>query len=298
VSNGATSPQRVKSAASDHSGVVSLSEVCNPHRYCDKEWLAVHRELERYSIDKHCFLHLSGEIVRKGWEWTHCLYGLQKLGFVRPDAEGLGVGAGRECVIFYLADRIKRVVATDLYGNEVWQHSDGKEAPKAILDDPVKFCPAPFRTSAVTFLTADGTALPFDGASFDFCWSLSSIEHFGGHEAAAKAVREMIRVLKPGGIACVASELLLLDEQSHYEFFNRREVEQFVIGASPDADLADDMSWDLPPLAFLIDSIVFRPDEHGIHRRRRHVVMNNGQVQWTSFMVFLRKRYGSGTLPG
>ncbi|MCZ0733006.1 class I SAM-dependent methyltransferase [Phreatobacter sp. AB_2022a] len=265
-----------------------LSEVMNVSRYSDERWLSLHLELETYSIDKHVFKTHEGEIYRKGWEWTHCLYGLEKLGALQPNAQALGVGAGREPVIFWLADRIGHVTATDLYGNEAWAGSNGAEAPAEIVKDAKRFCAREFNSKKVTFANVDGTDIPYASNSFDFCWSLSSIEHFGGHEASARAVREMGRVVKPSGIVCIATEYLLLPEYRHAEFFTRDQIEKYVIGASPELELVDGMSWDLPPLDYLIDQICFRSD--GVHRRRRHVILNDGFVQWTSFMVFLRKK--------
>jgi len=43
-------------------------------------------------------------------------------------------------------------------------------------------------------------------ASFDFVFSLSSIEHFGGPSDIAQAASEIGRVLRPGGHACVVTE--------------------------------------------------------------------------------------------
>ena len=55
--------------------------------------------------------------------------------------------------------------------------------------------PAPLRAAA-----ADVRALPFRDASFDAIYSMGTIEHFDETE---QAVREMARVLKPGGRAIV-----------------------------------------------------------------------------------------------
>jgi SAM-dependent methyltransferase len=264
-----------------------LSEVMNPLRYHDPEWFALHAELEGYSIDKHVFATPDGHIYRKGWEWTHCLYGLQKLGAITPRARALGVGAGHEPVIFWLGERVDEVIATDLYGNEAWTKSRGREASAAILDGAAAFCARQVDLSRVKFQIADGTALSYENDTFDFCWSLSSIEHFGGHEAAAAAVREMARVTRRGGIVCIATEYLLLDEQTHPEFFTQDEMRHFIIGASDELRLVDGISWNLPPPEYLIDQICVVGE--GVHRRRRHVVLNDGNVQWTSVMVFLRK---------
>jgi SAM-dependent methyltransferase len=267
---------------------MSLSEVINVHRYTDADWLKLHGEIESYSIDKHVFLTSQKEIHRKGWEWTHCLFGLSELGFITPTTKALGIGAGREPVIFWLADRIQQVVATDLYGNEEWSTNLGAEAPHDILGDSQKYCPRAFRKSNVRFENVNGTKLPYPDSCFDFCWSLSSIEHFGGHDAAKKAVQEMGRVTRRGGVICIATEFLLLPEYSHPEFFTKAQIIEYLIQASSDLELVDGMTWDLPPTEYLVDQIVF--GEPGWHRRRRHVVLNDGNVQWTSFMIFLQKR--------
>ena len=111
------------------------------------------------------------------------LYGLQRLGMIQPDHRAIGVGAGRECVIFWLGDRIHQVVATDLYGSGDWATSGGREADAAVVENPQKFRPRPIRSEAIEFKVMDGTNLgAYADATFDFSWSLSSIEHFGSHE--------------------------------------------------------------------------------------------------------------------
>jgi len=276
-------------AATEQSPNGPLSEVINVSRYEDPEWLEIHYDIETYSTDKHVFQHTEGQIYRKGWEWTHCVYGLSKLGAIKPEATALGVGAGREPVIFWLADRVTMVTATDLYGNEIWSKNAGVEAPAAILEDCKAFCPRSFKVENVRFENADGVNLPYSDSSFDFCWSLSSIEHFGGLEAAAKAIAEMGRVTKPGGIVCVATEYLLLNDIPHPEYFSRRDIEEKLIPASPELSLVDGISWTPPKTEYLLDPI--NTQTHDIHRRKRHVILRDGPYWWTSIMLFFRKKY-------
>jgi SAM-dependent methyltransferase len=266
-----------------------LSSLTNIAAYGHERWMELFRDLATYSYDAHIF---TGEgppdVYRKGWEWTQTIWGLEQLGMIQPHHRAIGVGAGRECVIFWLGDRLRSVVASDLYGGAGWTEIGGREADPAVLEDPQRFCPRPIRTDVIEFKTLDGTDLgiyPTD--TFDFAWSLSSIEHFGSHERAAQAVRELARVVRPGGIVAVATEYLLLPEQSHAEYFNRRDLEEHVIHADPDLELVEPVEWSLPPADFLIDSIVV---PQGVDRTRRHVVLNDGWVQWTSVMLFLRKR--------
>ncbi len=267
------------------SRVGRLCSVVNPTHYLDAEWLALHRELEQCSTDKHCFQGSGGEIYRKGWEWTHCVFGLRRLGMLQAGHRALGVGAGRECVIFYLAGCIGSVTATDLYGEAGWSEVRGREADPALLEEARRHCPPGLDLSGLVFENQDGTALDYADDSFDFAWSLSSIEHFGGHAAARKAIGEMARVVRPGGILAVATEMLLLEEYTHPEYFRPSEILEQLVAPFPRLALVDPIDFHTLPLEYLVDSIVVPA---GVDRRRRHVVLNDGAVQWTSVMLFLR----------
>jgi SAM-dependent methyltransferase len=250
--------------------------------------MEIHGNLEQYSVDKHLFTATNGgNILRKGWEWTHCIYGLEKLGVLTPAASGLAVGAGREPLIFYFADRISRVTALDLYGNETWATSEGREAALEVMEHPQRWCPVSVDFSRVHFVNGSGTDINFPDGTFDFCWSLSSIEHFGGHSAAAQAMREMARVTKQGGIVAVATEYLMLPEYSHPEYFSRDDLDRHIVRAAPSLELISPIEWDTLPYEYIVDSITV---PGGIHRTRRHVVLNDGAVQWTSILLFFRKR--------
>jgi SAM-dependent methyltransferase len=266
---------------------LSLNGLVNVRAYEDERWLSLFDELGSYSYDHHIFnSRQQPEVYRKGWEWTQTIYGLEQLDMVRPEHTAIGVGAGRECVIYWLADRLARVVATDLYGNEKWSAAGGVEADAAVMENPQAFCPRSVRLDSLEFRVMDGTDLsPFHDNTFDIAWSLSSIEHFGGHERAADAVREMARVVRPGGVVVIATEFLLLDDQIHPEFFNRNEIDQYIVSASPHLELVEPINWSMPPVDYLIDSVVAWDK---IDRTRRHVVINDGENQWTSILLFFR----------
>lgn len=270
---------------------LGLNELTNPEKWDDAEWMSLHRELGSYAIDTHCFSETKEFAYRKGWEWTQCLYGLHQLGMIRPEATGLGIGAGREPILFYLADRIQKVVGTDLYGNASWTNVEegGNEADAGILSDVDRYCRRSFRKSNLELRNMDGTKLEFPSEHVDFVWSLSSIEHFGGHEAAAESVREMARVTKSGGIVAIATEFILTpDCLDHQEYFTKPMFEKYVLNASTDLKLVCPMDYSPPSLTYLLDPIMVHLGGD-VHRCRHHIILNDSLVQWTSVMSFFRK---------
>ncbi|HEY3191609.1 MAG TPA: class I SAM-dependent methyltransferase, partial [Solirubrobacterales bacterium] len=54
-----------------------------------------------------------------------------------------------------------------------------------------------------------GLDLAFEDESFDAIFSSSSIEHFGDFGDVRRSVEEMFRVLRPGGVAALATEFRL-----------------------------------------------------------------------------------------
>jgi hypothetical protein len=100
----------------------------------------------------------------------------------------------------------------------------------------------------------------------------------------------MARVTRTNGIVVIATEYLLLEEYSHPEYFNKQQLLKYVVHASPTLELIEPIDFSLPPVEYLIDSIALPT---GVHRRRRHVVLNDGRVQWTSILLFMRKSKGN-----
>ena len=97
--------------------------------------------------------------------------------------------------------------------------------PTDFPENPKKYAPFPYKADALTALRMDGTKLEFPSETFDIAFFFSSIEHFGGenHTGALKGLREIERVLKPGGIAVIATEYIL-NNKDHPEFFNKRTI--------------------------------------------------------------------------
>jgi SAM-dependent methyltransferase len=146
------------------------------------------------------------QLRRKYWEYAMLTLFLEDLGLLHEDARILSVGAGIETVLFWLANRVATVVATDIYG----EGSFGEyEANRKMLSDPASLSPYPYRESHLDVRHMDARNLEFSDDSFDAVFSLSSIEHFGSRTDIRRSSREMGRVLRPGGGAFIVTECFL-----------------------------------------------------------------------------------------
>ena len=251
-----------------------LCELANPAKWDNPDWMALLRSLGSLP-DHKMAMH------RKSYEFTQLLFGLDRLGYLREDVSVVSVGAGHECVLYWLANRVARVVATDTYDG-VWQTNLAREGDSAVLTAPDEYAPFPYRKERLAFMRMDGRKLDFADATFDVAYSLSSIEHFGGVEGARDAVDEMARVVKPGGLLAIATEYILSGPAYPEGFFPDQIREIF---GRPHLELVQ------PIDERVYDRYAFKPVDLQKNRHQTpHMVITDGGSVITSVMVFLRKR--------
>lgn len=252
---------------------VQLCELANPAKWDNPDWI---RLLKSLQVVPHHKLAMH----RKSYEWTQLLFGLTRLGALGDHVSVLSVGAGHECVLYWLANHTGRVVATDLYEGR-WQTSAAEEGDARVIERPEDFAPFPYRTDRLTFHRMDGRTLEFPDSQFDVVYSLSSIEHFGGYDGARQSILEMARVLKPGGVLAVATEYILSGPDSD-EAFQPEAVHRL---------------FDVPGLSLAgpLDEEVYRRYDVAVvdlrknmHQRPHMAVEIDGTV-FTSVMAFWRK---------
>ena len=172
------------------------AKLCDLRDFADPELLAVLREiLPERDPETH--------IERKVWEFAMLALFLEDVGRLGEDSEALAIGAGDERIVFWLANRLGRVVATDIYGEGDFA---AREAEPSMLEDPSSHAPYPYREDRLEVRWMDARRLDFPDERFDVAFSLSSIEHFGSPADIARLVAEMGRVLKPGGHALVVTD--------------------------------------------------------------------------------------------
>ena len=111
----------------------------------------------------------------------------------RGDETVLDVGCGRGLLLIGAAKRLKSSKAT---GVDIWQSEDlSGNSQEATLSN----AKAEGVGGRVKIENADARKLPFPAASFDVVLSSLAIHNIDSSQERAKALREIARVLKPGG---------------------------------------------------------------------------------------------------
>jgi SAM-dependent methyltransferase len=254
---------------------VQLCELANPAKWDNPEWRAVMHAL-RLPAEKKLAMH------RKAYEFTQTAWGLGRLGALREQASVVSVGAGHESLAYWLANRVRLVVATDLYPGE-WESSAGAEGDARVITHPEEFAPFDYRRGHLRFLRMNGRRLAFRTGSFDVAYSLSSIEHFGGFAGAREAIEEMARVLRPGGLLALATEWRVSGPSGEKEgIFDPDEVRRLI--DMPSLELVepiDDRVW----VRYAARPVDLRRNRY----ETPHMLVEIDGTVFTSVMVFLRK---------
>jgi SAM-dependent methyltransferase len=246
-------------------------------------------DLERFGPD-----FPTGREYRKYWEVSMTLRAFERFGVFREDARVLGVGAGHEATLYWLTRKVGKVVATDLYETEdSWSESDsGSE----MLTDPGRYWDAPWNPDRLEVRHMSGLDLQFEDESFDAIFSSSSIEHFGDFAEVRQSVEEMFRVLRPGGVAALATEFRL--EGSTMGLKGALAFDEAELRAL----LLDGLWWDpATPIdtsisdAAIASAVPFEEaladNARGVSEWSRypHLVLRHGDLMWTSVHVALIK---------
>jgi SAM-dependent methyltransferase len=266
--------------------VVSELQIVSSSFYADKkDWEMTTNIVNRR---KKGFIH------RKDWEWALGIIAMSRYGKLNDKSTAIGIGVGREEILYYLANRIRHIYATDLYDGKDWKNF----APSDFAENPKKYAPFPYREDALTVLSMDGTKLEFPSESFDIAFSFSSIEHFGGrnHSGALRSLQEIERVLKLGGLAVITTEYIINDKE-HHEFFNRRTIYSDLIDKLEKLQLVEplDLRITTKTLDTMLDypSAVYwdtNPNEDEFKKNHPLVLVRVGNILVTSLLLVFQKK--------
>ncbi|GAA1615305.1 hypothetical protein GCM10009733_009480 [Nonomuraea maheshkhaliensis] len=117
---------------------------------------------------------------------------------LRGDERLLDLGCGRGAVLLLAAGRLERGGAT---GVDRWRTKDqsGNRAPVTRRNAELEGV-----SDRVELVTADLRDLPFGDDSYDVVVASQSVHNVPDAEGRAQAVREALRVLRPGGLLLIA----------------------------------------------------------------------------------------------
>jgi SAM-dependent methyltransferase len=112
---------------------------------------------------------------------------------LRGTERALDIGCGRGAVLVQLAQRLPDGHVT---GIDLWRSVDQSGNNEAATESNLV---ANAVQDRVTLVTGDMTKLPFADASFDLVTASLAIHNVRSADGRASAIREAVRVLKPGG---------------------------------------------------------------------------------------------------
>jgi arsenite methyltransferase len=140
------------------------------------------------------YLYSTGPGKRAIWAQV-----LDELG-LRGDEHVLDVGCGRGAVLMLAA---RRVPAGRAVGVDVWRRRDQSGNSRAATE---RNAVAEGVADRVELADADARDLPFAAASFDVVVSSLAISNIRDADGRAQALREAVRVLRPGGRLRIADD--------------------------------------------------------------------------------------------
>jgi hypothetical protein len=142
---------------------------------------------------------------RKQWEFAMIYLALQAKGKIHEKSRGVAFGAGRERLVYALANRVGNLLATDLYTeNSTWVGARTSSPKDWLLEA------APFEVDASRLDAAfmDMTAIEHEPNSIDFCYSSCAFEHIGKERQTFVDHLAAVRnILKDGGVYVLTTEL-------------------------------------------------------------------------------------------
>ena len=240
-----------------------------------------------------------GREYRKYWEIAMALRAFRSHGIFRDDAEVLGVGAGHEATIYWLTRHVGRVVATDRYRmDDSWSETD---TGADMISDPGRYWEGPWEPDRLEVRDMDAHRLEFPDASFDAVFSSSSLEHFGDFAEIRRAVEEIHRVLRPGGVAALSTEFRLdgpsMDFWPGIKMFDEAELRSLLLDGLwwDPADPLDTRISDAA-LASAVDYQEALADQEAGREgwsSYPHVVLRDRGFRWTSVHLALVRGRGS-----
>lgn len=262
-----------------------ISKCCNEMDYSQDFFERISAELS-WSVNDR--LH------RKIWERVYIVKALEDQGLLREGKTGIGFAVGVEPLPSYFASKGVTVLATDI-GKESDTAKMWIEGGRNAAGDVNKLYYENIVNKEVfernvKYMDLNMNNIPDDIGIFDFCWSSCAIEHVGGLNLSKQFLKNMIKVLKPGGLAIHTTEFNLWSNDDTVEngndvIYRRKdleEIQEWLLNHGCEMELSfkrskgsADMYLPLPP--------------YQLEDKRNHLNLMVGQYASTSFGLIIKK---------
>lgn len=282
--------------------LAGLCKVCELEDFQSGRLSEEIRRIFAHEVDRFGSAFPATAAYRKHWEVAMAVQSFREGGILARGGSALGVGAGNEPTVFWLTQWMD-VHATDLYLDpEGWTES----ANASMLVEPARHWPGPWNQRRLVVQHMDARDLRYEDDVFDAVFSSSSLEHFGSDEEIARALDEMHRVLKPGGICSLSTEYRIAGPGPGLpgiRLFDEEEIRRLLLGGraweplSPfDASVSEETLATTQPFEDAAADVRQHVADHGevvFHAlqfsRYPHLVLREGERTWTSVHLALRK---------
>lgn len=193
-------------------------------------------------FEKEYFIRIQKELGwkdkryhRKIWEFVFIADALEKNGMLKEGMNGLGFAVGEEPLPSYFASKGVNILATDLgiegKTADVWAKTGQNASGDVSRLHKKDIISKEDFIAKVKYMDLDMNHIPEEIGQYDFCWSSCAIEHVGGLSLSKEFMKNMIKVLKPGGIAVHTTEFNIWSndetiEDGYSVIWRRRDFEE------------------------------------------------------------------------
>ncbi len=178
------------------------STIPHEQKLCDaKDW---HDPRINYVI-RHV-LRQNPFLFSRQWQHAHVYSILARRNRLGADRRGISFGAGREPLTYAVANAVDHLLATDLYDPEsTWRTARTADPAAFLLAEPS----LPVDLARLEVKRMDMRAIDAPEGAFDFAYSICAFEHIGTDPDFVRHLTGVRRILKPGGVYVMTTELRL-----------------------------------------------------------------------------------------